>query len=108
MNLNFLTDSQTTVYVYDTIDLLEGIKCTCSIYWIYHRNNLSNFLSTDNSKYVPKCIKDLETIQDLFNELGKCLVDLGDPRQYCKILKEAPQMNTTDEDTLFQLNTTLV
>lgn len=79
-----MKDETSTVYLYDTLDTKDGVECTCTLYWIYHRNVPANLIQSASSRYIPKCIKDLASAGQLSQRLEACQRTLGDPRDYCR------------------------
>ncbi len=44
---------------------------------------MEKLVQGDSSKYIPKCIKDLESIGKVSKMLEGCIGSLGDPQDYC-------------------------
>ena len=94
---------QTRVFIYDSIDFKDGIRCTCTVYWLYHQIDLSDVLATDpDSRYIPKCIRDLATKENVNMMLGQCLAsaNLGNPLEYCRTVPTTTQTSTTTTTTV--------
>ena len=79
--------SNTTVFIYDNLDYSNGIECSCTIYWIYRfidfENDLIYNLNNDY-KYVPKCVKLLNSTTNVDAKLNECFNLNGFPDQFCK------------------------
>ena len=89
--------SNTIVFVYDTIDFIDGIECSCTILWFYHRIDLEYLISHESeAKYVPKCVQRLKTSANVKVALDACLGKLGDPNDYCRYLPASTTPATTD------------
>ncbi len=61
--------NKTNVYIYDTIDVFDGINCSCTIYWLYYNLDFGNLDKLTDLAYVPLCVKNLTTTNNLNNKL---------------------------------------
>ena len=75
--------NKTSVYIYDTIDDANGIKCSCTIYWLYYGLDFSNVNKLADLAYVPLCIKNLNSAQNLKIKLNDCF-GTTDLKSFCE------------------------
>jgi hypothetical protein len=94
--------NKTNVYIYDTIDVFDGINCSCTIYWLYNNLDFSNLDKLTDLAYVPLCVKNLNTTNNLNKKLNECF-GTTDLKGYCKDL---PNTSTTTTTTITSINTT--
>ena len=78
-------NSDTMVYIYDSIDSAEGPDCTCTIFWLYKNIDYEALKNDVNSMYVPKCIKNLGNSESLNDKISNCLNNV-DIETYCNLI----------------------
>lgn len=90
--------SETSVFIYDSLDSEDGLECTCTIYWIYQNYQFENSSAYgDDLKYVPQCIKKLNNTDNLEARLNECL-NSKESTRFCKDLLIGTSQATTDQD----------
>jgi hypothetical protein len=89
---------------YDTLDLEDGLECTCTILWLYRHFDF-NIIDSNDWKYIPKCILDLKDNQSINtkfdNQCIKSGVLEGLPNEFCgnKLAKTTTTTETTTESS---------
>lgn len=88
-------NNKVRVYFYENLNQLNGLECTCAIYWIYRSIDFSDLDKDPDTKYIPNCIKKLNSTSELNKKIDQCFDTNCSPLISCQSLSNTCLINGT-------------
>lgn len=89
-------NNKTRVYFYENLNQPNGLECTCAVYWIYKSIDFFYIDKDPDSKYIPNCIKKLNSSFELNKKIDQCFDNSCSPLIRCQSLSNTCSSNETN------------